>query len=184
MTRCRRTLKQTRFNCCVQTEFRGKRASKFATVCSFCLGLGCPSRCVPRVLHKQQETLQELAVAHRSPFSEKASAAPSRHRRVFPPSSGARAPRHGPRATAPEPRACRPISDVSIYPLTSPHPPPNPRGHDPLLHQSTATAHRESATDIRAPASLSLPTVPPQATRRSHAGGEGNGHGRDCHGGE
>lgn len=25
MTRCRRTLKQTRFNCCVQTEFRGKR---------------------------------------------------------------------------------------------------------------------------------------------------------------
>lgn len=104
------------------------------------------------------------------PSPRKASAAPSRHRRVFPPSSRARAPRHGPRATAPEPRACRPISDVSIYPLTSPHPPPNPRGHDPLLHQSTATAHRESATDIRAPASLSLPTVPPQAARRSHAG--------------
>jgi hypothetical protein len=40
-------------------------------VCSFYLGLGCSSRCVPRVLHKQQETLQELAVAHRSPFSEK-----------------------------------------------------------------------------------------------------------------
>jgi hypothetical protein len=190
MTRCRRTLKQTRFNCCVQTEFRGKRASNLAerldrswfncrcgaqqghaTVCSFYLaGIGMLVQvCAARA---PQTAGNATGISGGTPFSLlRERRAPHRHvTAVSSHQARARAPRHGPRATAPEPRACRPISDVSIYPLTSPHPPPNPRGHDPLLHQSTATAHRESATDIRAPASLSLPTVPPQATRRSHAG--------------
>ena len=121
------------------------------------------------VLHQQQETWHTLL---REGARRTVTSPPSL------PAALGRAP-----ATPPRHRVrVRAGPYISIHPLASPHPPPNPRPTTPPAHRHRAPLVRDASAPSLAPSLL--PRSPPCRHKRRDAAtrrGEGNGHGRDCH---